>query len=397
MSSLSNYFRGSASKYLSSVDTVLKSSNQHEIGSNKFTAILGVPGSEKRRFNATFIGFDPITDEVESCTDTVTYYNTREGKPRAPEYRLYYRDNVVSERMSEGDFCLIALRTNGDLLIAIAPPDSDHERRLRHLFSVAHPDAAWQLNEPPSSAELDLARSSILEALGLDITDSADDLLGIIVERFGYRFPPTSSFSAFSREQCPADLSATADPDRAVETWMQWEEKLFRTLEKAIVESRLQAGFNSVDDFMDFSLSVQNRRKSRAGHALEHHLEAVFRANAISYERGKVTEGRSKPDFLFPGQKAYRDMAIGSPPLRMLAAKSSCKDRWRQILAEAARIPEKHLFTLETAISENQTDEMMTHRVKLVVPPSVALTYSSKQQDWLMTLRDFVSALKAGL
>jgi len=393
MSSVSSYFRGSACKYLSGVDTVLKS-NQHEIGSNKFTRILGIPGSEKLRFRATFLYFNSEVDDVESCTDTVTYYNSREGKPRRPEYRLYYRDNAVSAQMAEGDFCLVALRTNGELLIAIAAPGSDHERRLRYLFAIAHPGGVWQLNEPPSSAELDLATSNILEALGLEIADSADDLLGVIVDRFGLAFPKTPVFSAFSRDVCPTHVSVTDDPDQAVEEWMQWEEKLFRTLEKAIVETRLETGFSSVDDFMDFSLSVQNRRKSRAGHALEHHLEAVFSANRISYERGKVTEGKAKPDFLFPSQAAYRNRAIGSPPLRMLAAKSTCKDRWRQILAEARRIPEKHLFTLESAISENQTEEMRTHQVRLVVPPSVALTYTPKQQRWLMSLRDFISILE---
>ena len=37
--------------------------------------------------------------------------------------------------------------------------------------------------------------------------------------------------------------------------------------------------------------------------------------------------------------------------------KSTCKDRWRQVLSEADRIPNKHLFTLEAAISENQTSK----------------------------------------
>ena len=42
----------------------------------------------------------------------------------------------------------------------------------------------------------------------------------------------------------------------------------------------------------------------------------------------------------------------------MLAAKTSCKDRWRQVLAEADRIRTKHLLTLEPAISKIQTAEM---------------------------------------
>ena len=175
---------------------------------------------------------------------------------------------------------------------------------------------------------------------------------------------------------------------------MKQEERLFRSLEKAIVEVRLKEGFDSVEPFISFSLSVQNRRKSRVGHALENHLEAVFKANAIGYERGAKTEGNSKPDFLFPGSDAYRDASMTSPPLRMLAAKTTCKDRWRQILAEAARIPEKHLFTLETAISTAQTDEMANHGVHLITPPSVLATYTTKQRTAMLSLGGFLEILK---
>ena len=47
-----------------------------------------------------------------------------------------------------------------------------------------------------------------------------------------------------------------------------------------MVAERLKQGFVSedgvdVDDFIRFSLSVQNRRKSRAGHAFENHVEKL--------------------------------------------------------------------------------------------------------------------------
>lgn len=45
----------------------------------------------------------------------------------------------------------------------------------------------------------------------------------------------------------------------------------------------------------------------------------------------------------------------------MLGVKSTCKDRWRQVLSEAKRIDNKHLATLEPGISENQTAEMQAH------------------------------------
>lgn len=394
MTSLSKYFTGTASKYLSKVDATAKS-NQHEIGSNKFTAILGDPGSEKRRFNATFLYFNRSTEELDVCTGEVTYYDTRLNQPhRAAEYRLYYRDNAVTEQMQEGDFCLVGARTTGDLLIAVAPPGSEHERRLRYLFDVKDAKGLWAVGDEVSSTELDLASRGILEAIGIEIEDTADELLDRLITAFGMSFPPTKEFSAFARKSLGANVAAEEDPDQALEEWMKQEERLFRSLEKAIVEVRLKQGFTEVDEFVSFSLSVQNRRKSRVGHALENHLEAVFKAHHVPYERGAKTEGNSKPDFIFPSAAAYRDTNMTSPPLQMLAAKSTCKDRWRQVLAEAAKIPHKHLFTLETAISENQTTEMNAHKVQLVVPPSVAKTYTPVQRTHLIDLSGFLSVVK---
>lgn len=78
----------------------------------------------------------------------------------------------------------------------------------------------------------------------------------------------------------------------------------------------------------------------------------------------------------------------------MLGAKSTCKDRWRQVLAEANRIPNKHLITLEAAISTNQTDEMQANSLHLVLPRSLHSTYTEAQQTWLMDLANFVSIVR---
>ena len=69
----------------------------------------------------------------------------------------------------------------------------------------------------------------------------------------------------------------------------------------------------------------------------------------------------------------------------MLGVKSTCKDRWRQVLAEADRIEYKHLLTLETSISKHQTDEMQAKNLQLVLPRGLHETYTPEQQTWLRT------------
>ena len=78
----------------------------------------------------------------------------------------------------------------------------------------------------------------------------------------------------------------------------------------------------------------------------------------------------------------------------MLASKSTCKDRWRQILSEAKKIQNKHLLTLEPSISLNQTNEMQQAQVQLVLPKGIHNTYSQQQQSWLMDLSSFLALAK---
>lgn len=80
--------------------------------------------------------------------------------------------------------------------------------------------------------------------------------------------------------------------------------------------------------------------------------------------------------------------------LMMLGAKTTCKDRWRQILNEANRIPRKHLLTLQQGVSKNQMDEMQTENITLVVPKPLHKMYPNEYQHRLWTLTQFIEFVK---
>ena len=145
-----------------------------------------------------------------------------------------------------------------------------------------------------------------------------------------------------------------------------------------------------VDGFISYSLSIQNRRKSRVGHALENHIEAILKSHGVAFSKGPVTEGRSRPDFLFPSIEDYRDPSFPAEQLRMLGVKTTCKDRWRQILSEADRIERKHLLTLEPGLSTNQMTEMHARRVELVVPREIGKTLPAGTGITVLRVSDFV-------
>lgn len=186
------------------------------------------------------------------------------------------------------------------------------------------------------------------------------------------------------------------NPDEKIISWTNMEYTLFRALEYTRYRELITKGFQSVDEFVKVANIVLNRRKSRAGKSFEHHLSAIFDGNGIAYSSQAVTEGNKKPDFLFPSQTAYHDSSFSTDKIISLAAKTTCKDRWRQILNEADRLKDspKYLCTLQQGISAAQMDEMQSANVILVVPKPYITAYPKDRRDRIWTLAKFVEYVK---
>lgn len=401
---LSEYFEGVAAKRLSAVEADQTRSNQHEYNATKpMLAFLGRP-EEKTRIPTRFLYLADDSQEPLVEDAFLTLGNRRQGKPRAPEYRLYFPNTSVSESASEGDLLVIAKKRDGHLLVIIAEKDSSVSRQIEWLFGfadLAHAGFSVKSAQEAEQVRIEFASRFILENIGVTVEMSEDSYLDEMLRRFNGGFPTTREFSAYARSTLK-DISPLDQPDVVLMAWMEREEILFRTLERHLIADRLSEGFKSeanagvvdVDGFLSFSLSVQNRRKSRVGLALENHLELLFAENGLRYTRTAVTENKAKPDFLFPGVTDYHNDAFDSLKLTMLGVKSTCKDRWRQVLAEADRITVKHLLTLEAAISVNQTDEMAAKQLQLVLPRSLHQSYIPTQQSWLMDVEAFINLVR---
>lgn len=392
---LSEYFIDFAVKTLSAVEADRHRSNQHEFdGVSKLRAMLG--DDDKRNIPAVFIYLNDDDPEPLREEGFLSWYDARRAHPTRTEYRLYFPDTVVSDNATEGDLLIIAQRPDETLMVIIAEGGSTVASQLLWLFGVGEaklPGFSVKGELEADQVRLEFASRLILEEIGVVVEQVDENYLDQMLERFGGRFPTTREFSDYARGTL-GDIDLTADPDAAVLALMEREEVLFRTMERHLIGDRLQGGFAEVDDFLKFSLSVQNRRKSRAGSALENHLEHLFGLLGLRCDRTPVTEGKAKPDFLFPGTAAYQDPGFPAELLTMLGVKSTCKDRWRQVLAEADRIADKHLLTLEPSISTNQTDEMQQRRLQLVLPRGLHETFTAAQQGWLMPVSDLVQLVR---
>lgn len=160
----------------------------------------------------------------------------------------------------------------------------------------------------------------------------------------------------------------------------------------------IHKGFGTLDEFVASAQTVLQRRRTRSGKSLELQVKAILAEEGLvegrDFDYNMESEPKRRPDFLFPGQAAYRDPAYPAEKLHMLAAKTTCKDRWRQVLNEARRIKTKHLITLQEGVSEQQHAEMTASGVQLVVPHRLHTRFPSAVRPHLLSLAAFLQRLR---
>ena len=212
-------------------------------------------------------------------------------------------------------------------------------------------------------------------------------------------FPDTLEMAAFARNSVSkanhyTDCDISNDPDTMILKWASAEFELFGGLEEKIYGSVYAKPFKSCQELINFSNTILNRRKSRAGKSLEHNLSAIFNASNLLFEEQVITEGNKKPDFIFPDGSSYHNFLFPAEKLTMLGAKTTCKDRWRQVLNEANRIDKKHLFTLQPGVSKNQLAEMKEEKLTLVIPRGNFHYFPIEFRKDIIDLKSFISMVK---
>lgn len=225
------------------------------------------------------------------------------------------------------------------------------------------------------------------------------DLLQAFVAQF-VSFPETRQMAQGARDCYNKAYNIAIEtlkerPDDVLLNWVDTEYRLFKYMEEKVYSDAISKPFNNVDSFIKMANEVLNRRKSRAGKSLEHHLADIFTHNELVFEEQAITEDNKKPDFLFPNSKCYHNLLFPADDLVVLGAKTTCKDRWRQVLNEADRVDDKYLFTLQQGISKNQLREMHDARLTLVVPHKYIASFPQEFQEEICDLTGFIQMVKA--
>lgn len=209
------------------------------------------------------------------------------------------------------------------------------------------------------------------------------------------------SGNAFSQETLEALLECVNQfnlltADKTLVRCMDAEYKLYRLAERQICQNEIVRVFKDVDDFLATASSIMNRRKSRAGRSLENHFDYLLRRAEIPHViRPAAIDG--KPDIIIPSVEAYQDKHYPLNKLFMVGVKTTCKDRWRQVLNEAKRVKEKHILTIQQGISKKQLNDMKGDGVQLIVPTEFHKQYPPNSYMRLLEVEQFVDLVRRRL
>jgi hypothetical protein len=192
---------------------------------------------------------------------------------------------------------------------------------------------------------------------------------------------------------------AGMSPDQRILARWKCECLIFQAVERAFYMPKISSLSASVEECLALAKSIQFARRTFLNRSLELHIrEILSEENFVSerdYSHSATIEGGKKPDFLFPSKAAYDNAAFPAHKLRMLGAKTTVKDRWRQIINEAGRIPIKHLLTLQEGVSSSQFKEMHEAGVRLVVPSDLHSSYPVDVRPHLISVEGFLGDLRA--
>lgn len=251
--------------------------------------------------------------------------------------------------------------------------------------------------EPGAAVEWPPRQGNLLEALSTHAAGPSrcwlDD--GSMPASWRQQFP---SGAEIIRKAVELRADHNLSPDRRLMRRRLCEFEIFRSVEQAIELPNIRVGFDTIDGFVTRAQTILQRRKARSGRSLELHTREIFLEERLiegtQFVHQPESEPGKRPDFLFPSVAAYLDDNYPPNRLRMLAVKTTCRDRWRQILNEADRISAKHLLTLQEGISERQFREMTRANVQLVVPAGLTDKFPKSVQPHLMTLESFIADVR---
>lgn len=396
-----------AAKRLSLVETSPEVSNQHEFHAGQLRKALQIPEEMTRGPLDIMYALDDDADaESESCSYTVS--NVRRDNPDRDEYHMYYSSRRLQQVAKAGDILVLTRSPVGTSIRAlIVRPGTTLGSQLEELFaddgvelSTRFKAIRARLSGTAASAFLGAAAEAVAIPSAEAFLRVADDSL--VSQALASGVVPGSRIMAEAAGMMVERMSSSRlEPDHLLQWRLDAETALYQHLEEQIGQRQLDelvaSGTMAFGDVTQLVMKRLQSRKSRRGLSLQNHFAALLQREQISFDEQCRTEHGERPDFLVPGCAAYNNAAYPSDRLRMVACKSVLRERWDQMLNEAARIAEKYLLTLDLALTDATISDIRRNNVRLFIPSVVAdAAYRHHvQRSEIQSVAELINRLRA--
>ncbi len=347
---------------------------------------------QPKQIHPIFTPYPPLKDTLEKFDITIEWMDDFETESVITWYGTGSRSEYRLTRFGRG-FPYLAHDMVGNLLVLV--------KKTERRFSAYVLDLDDDIEEIQAALGVEVLQSWAFYIEGQEEVESEDECVSRHFRKFAealVEFPQGSIFSAATwtaLHECLRDLKKFS-LDEALMKSMESEYRLFRLVERQLCQNEIIRVFRDVDDFLHTASSIMNRRKSRAGRSLENHVEQLLKKAEIPHKvRPKTIDG--KPDIIIPNEAAYFDPGFPDEKLIIVGVKTTCKDRWRQVLNEGKRVKRKHILTTQKGISSNQLNEMHQSGVTLVVPSELHKDYPKQRDITLLSVEEFVSSVRETL
>lgn len=269
-----------------------------------------------------------------------------------------------------------------------------------YIFRAYVLETEEDIEEIASALGVDLTQRWGVYRSGAAIPESEEECVERLFASFATSqadFPSGDAMAEYAREALVACIKAFGSslPDAMLLRCIRAEYRLFQVVEHALRYEDVKGPFKSVDEFVAVANSILNSRKSRAGRSLENHVEYLLGKAGIPYDMRPSLPG--KPDIVIPGATAYRDPSFPDEKLCVVGVKTTCKDRWRQVLEEAPRVTKKHILTVQPSISSSQLALMRDAGLTLIVPKELQKDYPKDSGMPIVSVETFIREVKARL
>lgn len=294
--------------------------------------------------------------------------------PRSDDLSDGYVCLTIDSASDAADLLVDALDLGPDFVVGVLEPAAVAARERDLILGFAEEvAAAWLAGDiarfaadravMPATAELaTLARTRYLRDHHLESLDPfALEAPGDAIREIS-RVIEWDLFRDFQRRERAVELVRALFGDKPDEMDM-------RSVIRLLVD-----GVGDIDRIM---LSASQQRKSRAGYSFEHQIEAMLVAGHIPFGKQVVIEARKRPDFVLPSLGHLRKVLEGPGRGLILSAKTTLRERWKQVEREMGG-SDLFLATVDETIAANAIEDMASMKITLVVPESLKLSKSTE-------------------